>query len=75
MKLEIDVNDEMLYTVIVAELDSSIDSLEDDLKGYVEGRHANVFFWGEPEKDIAKISEHINALKLVRSWYSIPEGE
>ena len=76
MKLEVTVNDDIFYKLLVAELDDSITSLEDDIRRYIEdySPKPNVFFWDEPEKDITKISEHINALRIVRSWYSVPEA-
>lgn len=73
MNLNVTVNDEIFYRMVVAELDHSIASMQDDLRKYAMGEKPNVFYWDEPELDMEKIAVHLDALRLVRSYFSVPE--
>lgn len=72
MKHVIEMEPEQVDAIVVAELKSSIDSLEQDLErnqDIPEDDYLGVFD-NDKNLDAARIVEHIEALKLVLSYYS-----
>lgn len=69
----IEMTDEQVDYIIVSQLRDSRERFLEDIESTKNGRHANIFFYGEPEKDIAEIQQHIDAITLLLSWYGIPE--
>lgn len=59
--------------IIVSQLKQTRQSLLLDIEKISAGHNVNIFFYDEPEKDIAEIQRHIEALTLVLSWYEVPE--
>ena len=68
MKMQIELNWEMIDEIIVSQLRESWESLKNDL-----GKSANVFVWGDPEADDAEIQKYIDATELLLKWYATPE--
>ena len=68
MKMQIELNWEMIDEIIVSQLQETRESLKDDL-----GKSANVFVWGDPEADDAEIQKHIDATELLLKWYATPK--
>lgn len=72
MKHVIEMEPEQVDAIVVAELRSSIDSLEQDLErnqDIPEDDYLGVFD-NDKNLDAARIVEYIEALKLVLSYYS-----
>lgn len=68
MKMQIELNWEMIDEIIVSQLRETRESLKNDF-----GKSANVFVWGDPEADDAEIQKHIDATELLLKWYATPE--
>lgn len=69
----IEMTDEQIDHIIVSQLRDSRERFLEDIESTKNGRNANIFFYNEPEKDIAEIQQHIDAITLLLSWYGIPE--
>lgn len=71
MKLTVEVDWELSDKIVLENLRASKKSFEEDL----ENPDANVFFWGDPDKDRAEIQKHIDAINLIIDWYKAPDDE
>jgi hypothetical protein len=71
----VELDYETVDKVIYAQLVDTRDTFLSDIESYKNGKHANIFFWGEPEKDIEEIQKHIDALNIVIECFRIPGYE
>lgn len=65
MGMMLEVDDEAFYKAMIADMKDAVSSFEQDL----EAESPNIFFFGDDVKDKAMIRAHIDAFKLVISWY------
>jgi hypothetical protein len=67
-KLTIDVDWEIVDSIMVGQLRESWEALKGNL-----GNGDWVFVWGDQEADDAEIQKRIDAFELVLAWYSTPD--
>ena len=67
-KLTIDVDWEVVDSIVVGQLRESWEALKGNL-----GNGDWVFVWGDQEADDAEIQKRIDALELMLKWYSTPD--
>lgn len=65
---KIELNWDMVDSIVVGQLRSTWESLKDDLG---KGRH--VFEWGDQQADDVEIQKHIDALEVVLKWFATPD--
>ena len=68
MKMQIELNWEMVDEIVVGQLRETRESLKNDL-----GQGNHVFVWNDSEADDAEIQKHIDATELLLKWYATPE--
>lgn len=64
---------EMIQSLIVAELMSTLDCLEHDLKKRKAGGYEYGVFSSDKREDIKIIQQHIDAMKLVTAYFGVKE--
>ena len=64
---------EMIQSLIVAELMSTLDCLEHDLKTRKAGGYEYGVFSSDKREDIKIIQQHIDAMKLVTAYFGVKE--
>ena len=64
---------EMIQSLIVAELMSTLDCLENDLKTRKSGGYEYGVFSSNKREDIKIIQQHIDAMKLVAAYFGVKE--
>lgn len=67
-KYSIELNWDMVDSIVVGQLRDTRESLKRDL-----GAYNHVFVYGDQEADDAEIQRHIDALEVVLKWYATPE--
>lgn len=74
MAFTIDLNHDMVDNIVYNALVETKKNFTKELGIYHDrGQNPNIFFWDEPENDIAEIEKHIDAINVLLSWYHIPE--
>jgi len=64
---------EMIQSLIVAELMSTMDCLEHDLKKRKEGGYQYGVFSSNKREDIKIIQQHIDAMKLISAYFGVKQ--
>lgn len=64
---------EMIQSLIVAELMSTLDCLEHDLEKRKAGGYEYGVFSSDKREDIKIIQQHIDAMKLVTAYFGVKE--
>lgn len=64
---------EMIQSLIVAELMSTLECLEHDLKKRKAGGYEYGVFSSDKRDDIKIIQQHIDAMKLVTAYFGVKE--
>ena len=65
MSYKIEINEDMIDTIVVEQLAASRQQFLNDL-----GANNNVFVWNDPEEDDKEIQKHIDAIDMVINWYA-----
>lgn len=65
MRLSVEVDSDTFYKAMVRDLERTLQCFEADMVADCP----NIFVYGDPEADKAEIQKHIDAVKLVISWY------
>ena len=65
MSYKIEINEDMIDTIVVEQLAASRQQFLNDL-----GANSNVFVWNDPEEDDKAIQKHIDAIDMVINWYA-----
>ena len=65
MSYKIEINEDMIDTIVVEQLAASRQQFLNDL-----GANSNVFVWNDPEEDDKEIQKHIDAIDMVINWYA-----
>ena len=68
MSYKIEINEDMIDTIVVEQLAASRQRFLDDL-----GANSNVFVWDDQEEDDKEIQKHIDAIDIVISWFATSE--
>ena len=64
---------EMIQSLIVAELMSTLDCLEHDLKARKAGGYEYGVFSSNKREDLKIIQQHIDAMKLITAYFGVKE--
>jgi hypothetical protein len=64
---------EMIQSLIVAELMSTLDCLEHDLKKRKAGGYEYGVFSSNKREDLKIIQQHIDAMKLITAYFGVKE--
>ena len=65
MSYKIEINEDMIDTIVVEQLAASRQQFLNDL-----GANSNVFVWRDQEEDDKEIQKHIDAIDMVINWYA-----
>ncbi len=65
MAITVQIDDDTFYKAMVSDLKDCLANFEKDM----EEACPNIFVFGDPVADKIQIQAHIDALKLILSWY------
>lgn len=65
MAITVQIDDDTFYKAMVKDLKDCLSNFEKDMKEACP----NIFVFGDPVADKIQIQAHIDALKLILSWY------
>lgn len=65
MGIMVEIDEDTFYKALVRDLRDCLSNFESDLNTECP----NIFVYGDPEADKVQIQAHIDALKLILSWY------
>ena len=68
MSYKIEINEDMIDTIVVEQLAASRQQFLDYL-----GANSNVFVWDDQEEDDKEIQKHIDAIDIVINWFATSE--
>lgn len=68
MSYTIEINEDMIGTIVIDQLASTRRQFINDL-----GANSSVFVWNDPIEDDKEIQKHIDAIDIVINWFATTE--